>query len=331
MSADRVFVTGGTGFVGSAVVRALIARGFAVRALVRRGSATGNLAGLDCEIAEGDMMDGASLSSAMHGVRFVFHVAADYRLWAPDPSEIVRHNVEGTRAVMKLALQARVERVVYTSSVAVLRPVPGRAADEMSRMPENEAIGAYKKSKIAAHALVESLVARDGLPAVIVSPSTPIGPRDIKPTPTGQIIVNAARGKMPAYVDTGLNLVHVDDVAAGHLLALERGKPGAHYILGGQDVTLGSMLASIANAAGRRPPRFQLPRAPIYPLAVAAELAARVTGRTPFLTLDGLRMSKYHMYFSSAKAERELGYRARSYERGVRDAIAWFRDAGYLH
>lgn len=331
MSADRVFVTGGTGFVGSAVVRALIARGFAVRALVRRGSATGNLAGLDCEIAEGDMMDGASLSSAMCGVRFVFHVAADYRLWAPDPSEIVRHNVEGTRAVMKLALQARVERVVYTSSVAVLRPVPGRAADEMSRMPENEAIGAYKKSKIAAHALVESLVARDGLPAVIVSPSTPIGPRDIKPTPTGQIIVNAARGKMPAYVDTGLNLVHVDDVAAGHLLALERGKPGAHYILGGQDVTLGSMLASIANAAGRRPPRFQLPRAPIYPLAVAAELAARVTGRTPFLTLDGLRMSKYHMYFSSAKAERELGYRARSYERGVRDAIAWFRDAGYLH
>lgn len=331
MSADRVFVTGGTGFVGSAVVRALIARGFAVRALVRRGSATGNLAGLDCEIAEGDMMDGASLSSAMHGVRFVFHVAADYRLWAPDPSEIVRHNVEGTRAVMKLALQARVERVVYTSSVAVLRPVPGRAADEMSRMPENEAIGAYKKSKIAAHALVESLVAHDGLPAVIVSPSTPIGPRDIKPTPTGQIIVNAARGKMPAYVDTGLNLVHVDDVAAGHLLALERGKPGAHYILGGQDVTLGSMLASIANASGRRPPRFQLPRAPIYPLAVAAELAARVTGRTPFLTLDGLRMSKYHMYFSSAKAERELGYRARSYERGVRDAIAWFRDAGYLH
>lgn len=331
MSADRVFVTGGTGFVGSAVVRALIARGFAVRVLVRRGSATGNLAGLDCEIAEGDMMDGASLSSAMHGVRFVFHVAADYRLWAPDPSEIIRHNVEGTRAVMKLALQARVERVVYTSSVAVLRPVQGRAADEMSRMPENEAIGAYKKSKIAAHALVESMVARDGLPAVIVSPSTPIGPRDIKPTPTGQIIVNAARGKMPAYVDTGLNLVHVDDVAAGHLLALERGKPGAHYILGGQDVTLGSMLASIANAAGRRPPRFQLPRAPIYPLAVAAELAARVTGRTPFLTLDGLRMSKYHMYFSSAKAERELGYRARSYERGVRDAIAWFRDAGYLH
>ncbi len=331
MSADRVLVTGGTGFVGSAVVRALIARGFVVRALVRRGSATGNLAGLDCEMAHGDMMDSGSLSSAMNGVRFLFHVAADYRLWAPDPSQIIRHNVEGTRAVMNAALQARVERVVYTSSVAVLRPVPGGAADESSRMPEEEAIGAYKKSKIAAHALVESMVERDGLPVVIVSPSTPIGPRDIKPTPTGQIIVNAARGQMPAYVDTGLNLAHVEDVAAGHLLALESGKSGGHYILGGQDVTLGTMLASIANAVGRRPPRFQLPRSPIYPLAVAAELAARVTGRTPFLTLDGLRMSKYHMYFSSAKAERELGYRARSYEAGIRDAITWFREAGYLH
>ena len=331
MSADRVLVTGGTGFVGSAVIRALILRGFAVRALVRKGSSTGNLIGLNCEIAYGDMMDGASLAAAMRGIRFALHVAADYRLWARDPREIIRHNVDGTRFVMKAALSCGVERVVYTSSVAVLRPVEGGAADEMSRMPENEAIGAYKKSKIAAHALVESMIAEDGLPAVIVSPSTPIGPRDIKPTPTGQIIVNAARGQMPAYVDTGLNLVHVDDVAAGHMLALESGKTGAHYILGGQDVTLGSMLASIANAAGRRPPRFQLPRAPIYPLAVAAEIAARVTGRTPFLTLDGLRMSKHHMYFSSAKAERELGYRARPYECGIRDAIAWFRDAGYLH
>lgn len=331
MSADRALVTGGTGFVGSAVVRALVARGFTVRALVRKGSAAGNLAGLDCELAGGDMMDGASLSAAMNGVRFVFHVAADYRLWAPDPAEIIHHNVEGTRAVMRAALQGGVARVVYTSSVAVLRPVEGSAADELSRMPEGEAIGAYKRSKIAAHALVEAMIAREGLPAVIVSPSTPIGPRDIKPTPTGQIIVNAARGQMPAYVDTGLNLVHVDDVAAGHLLALEFGKPGDHYILGGQDVTLGTMLASIANVVGRRPPRFQLPRAPIYPLAVAAELAARITGRTPFLTLDGLRMSKHHMYFSSAKAERELGYRARPYDCGVRDAITWFRDAGYLH
>lgn len=330
MSADRVLVTGGTGFVGSAVVRALIARRYAVRALVRPGNIAGNLAGLDCQIAVGDMMDGASLVSAMSGVRFLFHVAADYRLWARNSGEIIRNNVEGTRTVMDAALKAGIERVVYTSSVAVLRPLPGRPAGERSRMPEAEAIGAYKRSKIAAHALVESMTARDGLPAVIVSPSTPIGPRDIKPTPTGQIIVNAARGRMPAFVDTGLNLVHVDDVAAGHLLALEHGKPGAHYILGGQDATLGNMLTCIAKATGRRPPRIQLPRAPIYPLAVAAEIAARVTGRTPFLTLDGLRMSKFHMYFSSAKAERELGYRARPYEHGIRDAIAWFGNAGYL-
>ncbi len=331
MGGGRVLVTGGTGFVGSAVLRALLSRGYGVRVLVRPDSTRGNLADLDCEIAEGDMTDRASLLRAMKGVRFAFHVAGDYRLWARNPEEIVRNNVEGTRAVMGAALQSGVERVVYTSSVAVLKPIPGVAADETSRMPEGEATGAYKKSKIAAHALVEAMIARDGLPAVIVSPSTPIGPRDIKPTPTGRIIVNAAMGRMPAYVDTGLNLVHVDDVAEGHVLALERGKPGGHYILGGQDVTLRAMLASIADCAGRRAPRIRLPRAPIYPLALAAEITGRLTGRTPFLTLDGLRMSKHHMFFSSAKAARELGYTARPFEAGIRDAISWFRNAGYLH
>lgn len=221
------------------------------------------------------------------------------------------------------------ERVVYTSSVAVLKPLAGAAADETSRMPECEAVGAYKKSKIAAHAVVEAMIAQH-LPAVIVSPSTPIGPRDIKPTPTGQIIVNGAMGRMPAFVDTGLNLVHVDDVAEGHVLALELGSIGGHYILGGQDVTLRAMLAVIAGCTGRRAPRIQLPRAPIYPLAMAAEIAGWLTGRTPFLTLDGLRMAKHHMFFSSSKAERELGYRARPHEAGIRDAVAWFRSAGYV-
>jgi dihydroflavonol-4-reductase len=331
MGGGRVLVTGGTGFVGSAVLRALLTRGYGVRALVRLDSARSNLADLDCEIAEGDMTDRASILRAMQGVQFVFHVAGDYRLWARNPEEIVRNNVDGTRAVMGAALQSGVERVVYTSSVAVLKPIPGMDADETSRMPEREATGAYKKSKIAAHALVEAMIARDGLPAVIVSPSTPIGPRDIKPTPTGRIIVNAAKGRVPAFVDTGLNLVHVDDVAEGHVLALERGKPGGHYILGGQDVTLRAMLASIADCAGLRAPRIQLPRAPIYPLALAAEITGRLTGRTPFLTLDGLRMSKHHMFFSSAKAARELGYTARPFEAGLRDAISWFRNAGYLH
>ena len=165
---------------------------------------------------------------------------------------------------------------------------------------------------------------------MIVSPSTPIGPRDIKPTPTGQIVVNGAMGRMPAFVDTGLNLVHVDDVAEGHLLALEQGRIGEHYILGGQDVTLKEMLAVIAQCAGRRPPRIQLPRAPIYPVAILAEMASHLTGKTPFVTVDGLRMSRYRMFFSSAKAERQLGYHARPYEAAIRDAIAWFRDAGYL-
>src|SRR5438105_1586574 len=283
---SRVLVTGGTGFVGSAVVRALLERGYPVRALVRRGSRTANLSGLGCELAEGDMRDMASLVQAMHGAQFLIHVAADYRLWARKPAEIVRNNVEGTQTVMQAARQCGVERVVYTSSVAVLKPIAGVAADENSRMPEDEAVGAYKKSKIAAHRVVEAMVADHKLPAIIVSPSTPIGPRDIKPTPTGQIIVNAATGRIPAFVDTGLNLVHVDDVAAGHVLALERGKTGEHYILGGQDVTLKVMLESIARCANRRPPRIQLPRAPIYPVAVAADITGRLTGKTPFITVD---------------------------------------------
>ncbi len=331
IGAGRVLVTGGTGFVGSAVLRALMARGYAVRALVRPNSIRTNVEDLDCEISQGDLIDRVSILRAMQDVQFLFHVAADYRLWARNPQEIMRNNVEGTRSVMAAALQCGVRRIVYTSSVAVLKPIPGRAADENSRMPEREAAGAYKKSKVAAHAVVESMIARDGLPAVIVSPSTPIGPRDVKPTPTGRIIVNGAMGRIPAFVDTGLNLVHVDDVAEGHVLALERGKTGEHYILGGQDVTLRAMLASIAKCAGRRPPRIQLPRVPIYPLALAAEIAGRLTGKTPFLTLDGLRMSKHHMFFSSAKAERELGYTARPYETAIRDAISWFRNAGYLN
>ena len=329
MAAGRALVTGGTGFVGSAIVRVLLARGYGVRALVRRGTPATNLAGLECEIAEGDMNDSASLLRAMDGMQILIHTAADYRLWARNPDEIAATNVNGTRRVMEAALEKRVQRIVYTSSVAVLKPIPGGAADENSRMDESHATGAYKKSKIAAHRVVESMIAA-GLPAVIVSPSTPIGPRDIKPTPTGQIVVNGAMGRMPAFVDTGLNLVHVDDVAEGHLLALERGTIGEHYVLGGQDVTLKEMLAVIAQCAGRRPPRIQLPRAPIYPVAMLAEMASHLTGKTPFVTVDGLRMSRYRMFFSSAKAERELGYSARPYQSAIRDAIAWFHDAGYL-
>ena len=328
---DVAFLTGATGFVGSAVARKLLSEGLAVRALVRRGSNRSNLEGLDLNLVEGDIRDAELLHRVVHGVRYVFHVAADYRLWAPDPSEIFATNVDGTRAIMESVLEAGVERVVYTSSVATLRlPDNGAAADETAPLDQADAIGAYKQSKVVAERLVERMVAEANLPAVIVNPSTPIGPRDVRPTPTGRIVVEAATGRMPAFVDTGLNLVHVDDVGAGHVAALRRGRVGERYILGGENLSLGQMLAEIARLAGRRPPTVKLPRALIYPIAYAAEGLARITKREPFVTVDGLRMAKYKMFFSSAKAERELSYHARPAAEALADAYRWFLDAGYL-
>lgn len=327
---DLVLLTGATGFVGSAVARALAAAHYPVRALVRVSSVRNNLAGLDLETFDGDICDEAALDRAMNGVRYVVHVAADYRLWARDPAALAYTNVEGTRRVMRAALRAGVERIVHTSSVATIATRDGEPADETMPLDEAAAIGAYKRSKVAAERVVEAMVARDGLPAVIVNPSTPIGPRDIKPTPTGRIIVEAARGRMPAFVDTGMNLVHVDDVATGHVAALTRGRIGERYILGGENVPLLTMLTEIARITGRRAPRLELPRAPLYPLAIVAETIARATSREPFLTRDGLRMSAHRMFFTSAKAARELGYRARPYAEGLREAVSWFGDAGYL-
>jgi dihydroflavonol-4-reductase len=324
-----VLVTGAAGFVGSAVARALAAEGFPLRLLTRASSDPRNLADLPGERVEADLRDAEPVAQAMRGVRYVFHVAADYRLWARDPEEIVRNNYDTTANVMRAALAAGVERIVYTSSVATLLPDPAGPADETRPARPEEAIGAYKRSKVVAERLVERMVA-EGLPAVIVNPSTPIGPRDVRPTPTGRIIVEAANGRMPAFVDSGLNLVHVDDVAAGHLAALGRGRIGERYILGGQDASLAEMLTEIAALVGRRPPRIAIPRAPLFPLAWANEALARATGREPFLTLDALRMAKHRMFYSSAKAERELGYRARPYREALADAIAWFRAAGSI-
>ena len=329
MSNDRVLVTGATGFVGSAVARALVAKEFRLRVLVRPTSPKANIANLDCEVVEGDMRDPASVVPAMKDVRYLFHVAADYRLWARDPEEIVRNNREGTQSLMEAARAASVERIVYTSSVATLQPRPDKSADESDRADFDTAIGPYKKSKVAAERLVESMIA-EGLPAVIVSPSTPIGPRDIRPTPTGRMIVEAATGRMPAYVDTGLNLVHVDDVAEGHVLALQKGRIGETYILGGENVTLEQMLSDIAQICGRRPPRLRLPRRPLYPVAFVAEAIASVTGREPLLTADTLHMAKHRMFFDSTKARGELAYSARPYKAALEDAIGWFRGAGYL-
>ena len=326
-----ILVTGASGFVGSAVVKCLVRAGYDVRALVRPTSSRVNLADPKVEIAEGDLRDAPSLDRAMKDVRFLFHVAADYRLWARHPDDIVRTNVEGTRSVMAAAQRAGVERIVYTSSVATLAARPnGAPSDETFPLDASAAVGAYKYSKVAAERMVEAMVAKQNLPAIIVNPSTPIGPGDLRPTPTGRIIVEAAAGRMPGFVDTGLNLVHVDDVAAGHLAALRGGRIGERYILGGQDVSLGDMLAEIARLVGRSPPRLRLPRALIFPIAYGAEAIAHFTGREPFVTTTGLRLAKDRMFFSSAKAERELGYRARPYSEAIVEAIKWFRERGYL-
>jgi dihydroflavonol-4-reductase len=328
---DKILVTGASGFVGSAVARKLVEAGFSVRALVRGTSPRAHLAGLGLDFFEGDLRDRKSVERAIAGMRYVFHVAADYRLWARDPSEIFASNVDGTRNLMEEAMRAGVERVIYTSSVATIAlRTDGMAADETSPLREDQGIGAYKRSKIAAERLVEAMVAEQGLAAVIVNPSTPIGPGDVRPTPTGRIIVEAAKGRIPAFIDTGLNLVHVDDVANGHLAALHRGKIGERYILGGQDVLFSQMLRDIAALVGRRAARVRLPWRALIPVAVIAEAVANITGREPFATLDGVRMAKYRMFFSSTKAEQELGYRSRPYVEGIEDAVRWFLDAGYL-
>ncbi len=329
-SPDLSLVTGATGFVGSAVARALLARGHRVRVLARPHSNRRNLAGLAVEIAEGAMEDPRSLARAIAGCRYVYHVAADYRIWVPDPAPMFRANVDGTRDLLTAALEAGIERVVHTSSVATLGLVPGGSADEETPSSIDHMIGPYKRSKFAAEEVVRELVRERGLPVVIVNPSTPVGPGDIKPTPTGRLIVEAARGQMPAFVDTGLNIVHVDDVAEGHLAAAEKGRIGERYILGGENMALAEILAEVARAVGRRPPWLRVPHNVLFPIAVGAELAARVTGRDPFVTLDGVRMSRKKMYFSSKKASRELGYTPRPAREAIADAVGWFAANGYL-
>ena len=328
--AETILITGVSGFVGAAVAKAFAADGWQVKGLARTTSPSTNLEGFPGEIVRGDMQDPAAMARALEGCDALAHVAADYRLWAPDPEEIVRHNLEGTRVVMEAALAAGCKRIVYTSSVATIAPLPGGAAGEDRPLTEQTAIGAYKRSKVVAERLVERMVAERGLPAVIVNPSTPIGPRDVRPTPTGRILVEAATGKIPAFVDTGLNIVHVDDVARGHVLAFEKGEPGRRYILGGEDVMLKDLLAEVARRVGRKPPTISLPIAPLMPLAHVSEAWGRLTGKEPMLTRDALKMARYKMFFSSERAKAELGYTYRPWQQAVGDALDWFRAQGMI-
>ena len=319
-----VLVTGATGFVGSAVVRQLINADYTVRAMVRRASDRQNLDGLPVELIEGDLTDPKSLARAVDGCRGLFHVAADYRLWVPDRAPMFSANVEGTRNLMLAALAARVERIVYTSSVATLGIVPGGIANETTPVRFEDMIGPYKQSKFLAESAVRALFEKHSLPAVIVNPSTPIGPRDIKPTPTGKMVLDAAQGRIPAFVETGLNIAHVDDVARGHVAAFERGVPGDRYILGGENLTLSDILARIAHTCGRRAPTIRLPHGAVIPIAVAAEWWCRIFGGEPFASSDSVRLSRKQMFFSSDKAIAELDYASRPANEALYDALAYF-------
>ena len=303
-----------------------------MRVLVRENSDRANIAGLSAEVFLGDLNDRNSLKRAVEGIEGVFHVAADYRIWVPDEAAMMRTNLDGTRNLMLACLEAGVRRIVYTSSVAVLgNSSDPEANDENTPSSLDEMIGPYKRSKFLAEEEVQNLIRENRLPAVIVNPSTPVGPRDIKPTPTGRLIVKAAMGHMPAYVDTGLNIVHVDDVAEGHLRAFEKGRIGERYILGGRNLSLKEILDRVAEITGRPAPKFRLPHGPVLAIAHAAELAAKLTGNSePFVTVDGVKMSKKFMYFNSSKAGRELGYNPRPAEQSIIDAIRWFEENGYL-
>jgi dihydroflavonol-4-reductase len=320
-------VTGATGFVGSAVARTLLAQGEQVRVVVRPTSDRRNLRGLDVDVYIGDLQDRKSLDHALRGCESLFHVAADYRLWAPNPEVMYKTNVDGTRSLMLAAAEAGLHRIVYTSSVATLGLHPdGTPADEATPVTIDAMIGPYKRSKYLAEEEVRRLAA-EGVPVVIVNPSTPVGPRDVKPTPTGRLIRDAVAGRMPAYVDTGLNIVHVEDVAQGHWLAFRQGRVGERYILGGEDLTLREILEEIARLSGQRPPRLRLPHGVVLPIAYLAEAWAKLTGNEPLATVDGVRLARKRMYFTSARAKAELGYQPRPARDALADAVTWFQQA----
>jgi dihydroflavonol-4-reductase len=322
-------VTGGTGFIGANVVRALLADGRSVRVLARKSGDRRALAGCAVEIVEGDLLDPSSLRAAARGARHVYHVAADYRLWAPDPRALYRANVDGTRHVLEAACEAGAERIVYTSTVgAVGIPHDGTPGDETTPVSLHDMVGAYKASKFLAERVAEELAAR-GAPIVVVNPSAPVGPLDVKPTPTGQMIVDFLLGRMVASLDTGLNLVHVRDVARGHLLAAERGRAGERYILGHRNLSLMEIFQLLARITGIRAPRVRVPYAAAWLAALGMEGVSRLTGRAPRASLTAVRMARKRMHFSAAKAVRDLGLPQTPVDVALADAVSWFVEEGY--
>jgi len=328
----KALVTGATGFIGAAVTRKLLARGYAVRAMARTDSDKRNLADLDVELAIADLREPDSLTKAVQGIQLLFHVAADYRLWVPNPATMYETNVAGTRKLLLAAMDAGVEQIVYTSSVATLGiPPNGQPGREDTPTSIENMVGPYKRSKFMAEEVVRNMANTEHCPVVIVNPSTPIGPGDIKPTPTGRVILDAVNGRIPAFVDTGLNIVHVDDVAQGHLLALDKGRVGEHYVLGSEDMSLEVLLGKVARLVGRRAPRIRIPLPLAMGVAHVTEAWARISGSQPQVTLDAVRMARKKMYFSSDKAMQELGYEPRSGDLAIADAVAWFQDWDQSH
>ena len=329
----RALVTGGTGFIGSHVVRRLLKQKIAVRCLIRAGSKRANLDGLEVEYVVGDLQDAPSLELALRDCQRLFHVAADYRLWALHPEEMFRINVEGTRRLLQAAGEAGLEKIVYTSSVAAVgRPAAdgrlGIGREDLDPTPE-QLVGPYKRSKFESDLLARNF-ARKGLPLVIVNPAAPIGSRDIKPTPTGKLIVDFLNGRMPGYVDTGMNFVDVEDVAAGHWLAAEKGRVGERYILGNKNLTLKDFLLTLARIAERPAPRLQIPYAVAWLAGAASTALSYFTRRPPAIPLDGVRMAHSPMYYDASKAVRELGLPQTPIEEAIRKAVNWFRTHGYV-
>ena len=328
---DSAFLTGGTGFVGASLARLLLKQGLKVKALARKGGDRQNLNGLDVEIVEGALTDKAAIENGVKGCRYVFHVAADYRIWIPNPDDMYKANVEGTETVLRAAAKAGADKIVHCSSVAAVKlPDDKIPVDETSEYGGvDEIIGHYKKSKYLADVLARRLAKDEGLPVITVNPAAPIGPYDIKPTPTGRIVVDFLNGRIPSYIDTGLNLVHVEDVALGHWLAATKGRVGERYILGGDNLTLKQVLDLLADVSGQPGPKFKTPYAVAYAFGAVDTAIARVRGVEPFAPLDAIKMAKHYMWFSSAKAKDELGYAPRSAKSALKDAVDWYRANGY--